>query len=372
MWWLTESLASKSSRFLFCHFVFLLPQYLSLPTQNTKWLSASPSRLVCREVGATFSAGTSAFPWKNSIGFSIYLSRRRAFFWTCAVSILAVLVKTLQIGLFFKQPYRHLMLFLWATCCPWHRVGDPCSVWIHFKNHLMRALPFFTEVFPCLGVYMAIFYCNILVVCAIGGEWQLLPLHFMCWIFFYNIYITWADSECRGSGRWWGFLNIEISAADVCCCFFVASFIFLKRSPTAITLLHLVYSLSPLLPPCYHTPTQPCSPFCPLPPILPSSTLLPTLKSLGTACAALRSNGSVCCHFSDAQCEIKRAVYVKSRGGNQTAGLTSGDASDFNHFKLIYMFLLFTSLSAALSQFSSQSLGIFKKKSDFFLSHMWS
>lgn len=131
-----------------------------------------------------------------------------------------------------------------------------------------------------------------------------------------------------------------------------------------------LFSLSLCSP--HYTPTQPRSPFCPLSPILPSSTLPPTLKSLGAACAVLRSNGSVCCHFSDAQCEIKRAVYVKSRGRNQTAGLTSGDASDFNHFKLIYMFLLFTSLSAALSQFSSQSLGILKKSDFFFFSPMWS
>lgn len=169
--------------------------------------------------------------------------------------------------------------------------------------------------------------------------------------------------EEGGSGRCWGFVQ-QLFAVVLSRLFHSFIFIFSERFPSTIIASPSLFSPSalPSPPPSCHSPTQPCSPFCPLPPILPSSTLPPTLKSLGAARAALRSNGSVCCHFSDAQCEIKRAVYVKSRGRNQTAGLTSGDASDFNHFKLIYMFLLFTPLSAALSQFSSQSLGISKKK----------
>lgn len=69
----------------------------------------------------------------------------------------------------------------------------------------------------------------------------------------------------------------------------------------------------------YHTPSP--SLFSPRPlPILsfpsPPSFLHAsrTLKSLRGA-AALRSNESVCCHFSDAWCEIKRAVYVRAVAG---------------------------------------------------------
>lgn len=199
------------------------------------------------------------------------------------------------------------------------------------------------------------------MVCAISGQMKTTAIAFCVLDISERV-----NAEGGVSGISWGFVNVKISAVDAFFLFFLPPliffiFCFLERSPTIITLLHLVYSLSlPTSPLLTRPPPNPI-----LPPLLPSSTLPPTLKCLGAACAALRSNGSVCCHFSDAQCEIKRAVYVKSRGRNQTAGFTSGDASDFNHFKLIYMFLLFTSLSAALSQFSSQSLGIFKK-SDFF------
>lgn len=70
---------------------------------------------------------------------------------------------------------------------------------------------------------------------------------------------------------------------------------------TFITLLHLVYSL------CLLQPPSPPSP----PSFLHASR---TLKSLRGA-AASRSNESVCCHFSDARCEIKRAVYVRAVAG---------------------------------------------------------
>lgn len=74
---------------------------------------------------------------------------------------------------------------------------------------------------------------------------------------------------------------------------------------TFITLLHLVYSLCSSAP-----PTSPCC--LPSPPSFLHASR--TLKSLHGA-APLRSNESVCCHFSDAWCEIKRAVYVRAVAG---------------------------------------------------------
>lgn len=72
----------------------------------------------------------------------------------------------------------------------------------------------------------------------------------------------------------------------------------------------------------YHTPSP--SLFSLRPPSTPPPCRLPsppsflhasrTLKSLHGA-APLRSNESVCCHFSDAWCEIKRAVYVRAVAG---------------------------------------------------------
>lgn len=73
---------------------------------------------------------------------------------------------------------------------------------------------------------------------------------------------------------------------------------------TFITLLHLVYSL------CTPPPTSPCR--LPSPPSFLHASR--TLKSLRGA-APSRSNESVCCHFSDAWCEIKRAVYVRAVAG---------------------------------------------------------
>ena len=108
-----------------------------------------------------------------------------------------------------------------------------------------------------------------------------------------------------------GHMNIEIIKAGVCCCFLLLVFGTLS---TFITLLHLVWvSLSP------PSASPQCHPASPLPVLL--SSLLPsfllatrTLKSLRGA-AASRSNESVCCHFSDARCEIKRAVYVRAVAG---------------------------------------------------------
>lgn len=77
--------------------------------------------------------------------------------------------------------------------------------------------------------------------------------------------------------------------------------------------LHIYHPPSPSLfcvffnPP----PPSPCSP------LLLSSLFLHasrTLKSLRGAAASC-SNESVCCHFSDARCEIKRAVYVRAVAG---------------------------------------------------------
>lgn len=90
-------------------------------------------------------------------------------------------------------------------------------------------------------------------------------------------------------------MNIEISKADAVCRFHL----FLERSSHLSTLLHLVYSHCLLQP-----PTSSSSP----PSFLHASR---TLKCLRGA-AASRSNESVCCHFSDARCEIKRAVYVRA------------------------------------------------------------
>lgn len=77
------------------------------------------------------------------------------------------------------------------------------------------------------------------------------------------------------------------------------------RLSTFITLLHLVYS-----PRAHPPPTSPCR--LPSPPSFLHASR--TLKSLHGA-APLRSNESVCCHFSDAWCEIKRAVYVRAVAG---------------------------------------------------------
>ena len=94
-------------------------------------------------------------------------------------------------------------------------------------------------------------------------------------------------------------MNIEISKADAVRCFFTASCFW--------NALHI-----------YHTPSP--SLFSFNPPFLLSSSppsflhASTTLKSLRGA-AASRSNESVCCHFSDARCEIKRAVYVRAVAG---------------------------------------------------------
>lgn len=58
--------------------------------------------------------------------------------------------------------------------------------------------------------------------------------------------------------------------------------------------------------------SSPDIPHRPPPPPFPVASR--TLKSLRGA-AASGSNESVCCHFSDARCEIKRAVYVRAVAG---------------------------------------------------------
>lgn len=96
-------------------------------------------------------------------------------------------------------------------------------------------------------------------------------------------------------------MNIEIIKADAVCWF---SSLFLERSP------HLSHSF---------TQFSLCVSFSNPPPSShpsPPSFLLAsrTLKSLHGAAPSL-SNESVCCHFSDARCEIKRAVYVRAVAG---------------------------------------------------------
>lgn len=98
-------------------------------------------------------------------------------------------------------------------------------------------------------------------------------------------------------------LNIGKKKAKQMLAAFSASFLFGMLS-TFITLLHLVYS------PCAPPSTSPCC--LPSPPSFLHASR--TLKSLHGA-APLRSNESVCCHFSDAWCEIKRAVYVRAVAG---------------------------------------------------------
>lgn len=82
--------------------------------------------------------------------------------------------------------------------------------------------------------------------------------------------------------------------------------VLLGRRSTFITLPHQVWVLSVFL---QHPPSSSSSSYPP--PFLVASR---TLKSLRGA-AASRSNESVCCHFSDAGCEIKRAVYVRAVAG---------------------------------------------------------
>lgn len=91
------------------------------------------------------------------------------------------------------------------------------------------------------------------------------------------------------------------------CCLLLFQLLVFGTLSTFITLLHPVYSASSSTPP----PPSPCSP------LLLSSLFLHasrTLKSLRGAAASC-SNESVCCHFSDARCEIKRAVYVRAVAG---------------------------------------------------------
>lgn len=78
-------------------------------------------------------------------------------------------------------------------------------------------------------------------------------------------------------------------------CFWNARHIYHTPSPSLV-------SVSPSTPPSSH-------------PSPPSFLLASrTLKSLHGAAPSL-SNESVCCHFSDARCEIKRAVYVRAVAG---------------------------------------------------------
>lgn len=88
------------------------------------------------------------------------------------------------------------------------------------------------------------------------------------------------------------------------CCSLLFPLLVFGTLSTFITLLHRVYSVS--------SSTPPPLPGSPSPPSFLHAS--GTLKSLRGA-AASRSNESVCCHFSDARCEIKRAVYVRAVAG---------------------------------------------------------
>lgn len=85
------------------------------------------------------------------------------------------------------------------------------------------------------------------------------------------------------------------------CCSLLLPLLVFGTLFTFITLLHLVYS-----------PSTPLLLLSSSPPSFLHASR--TLKSLRGA-AASRSNESVCCHFSDARCEIKRAVYVRAVAG---------------------------------------------------------
>lgn len=104
-----------------------------------------------------------------------------------------------------------------------------------------------------------------------------------------------VGAEGRGALEYWKKKAKQMLTAFSASCFWNALHIYHTPSPS-------LFSLCP--------PTSPCC--LPSPPSFLHASR--TLKSLHGA-APLRSNESVCCHFSDAWCEIKRAVYVRAVAG---------------------------------------------------------
>lgn len=94
------------------------------------------------------------------------------------------------------------------------------------------------------------------------------------------------------------------------CCLLLFQLLVFGTLSTFITLLHLVYSASSSTPPPLSAIPLFSSPPSP-PSFLHASRTLKSLRGAAASC----SNESVCCHFSDARCEIKRAVYVRAVAG---------------------------------------------------------